>query len=124
MKCSKFINPIPHRSWCVTKDRSRTLGRGALSKESDSLPHQLSTTGGSMVAHVTHLGKRVRSAWSAYTLGDLKATRNQSCHKLAIGNWNITYLKKRTNWSWKPKDIPQTLLASHRQSVVVLKLFI
>jgi len=40
-----------------------------------------------------HLGRRTGTAKSASVLGDLKDTRKrQSCHKLVIGNWNITSL--------------------------------
>jgi len=71
-----------------------------------------------------HLGRRMMTAQSASTLGDLSATRKrQSRHKLIIGNWNITSLRgKSTNWSRKPNDIPWMLLASFWQSVVVLTL--
>jgi len=45
------------------------------------------------VAPATYLEIRMGSALSASTLVDMKDTRKrQSCHKLAIGNWNFTSL--------------------------------
>ena len=42
------------------------------------------------------MGRWMRTAESASVLGDLKATRKMlSCHKLVIGNWNITSLTRK-----------------------------
>jgi len=44
-------------------------------------------------AAITHLGSEEDTTESASTLGDFKPTRKQqSCHKIMVGNWNIASL--------------------------------
>ena len=106
MKCAKIINTIAHRS-------SRALPRTALgffekfTTYSPSTIHNWSPH----FAPATHLGRRMGSDPSSFTLGDLKPTHpRQFRHKLVVGNWNITSLTgKNTNWSRKPNDITRML---------------
>jgi len=75
------------------------------------------------VALATHLGRRIGTAQSASTLGNLKATRQrQSYHNLVIGNENVTSLiGKSMNWLKNSNDIYSLdVVGSHRLSVLAL----
>jgi len=67
-------------------------------------------------------GEADEAKQSASTLGYLKITRKRHCHKLVIGNWNITSLTESVYWSRKSNDIPWVLVASFQLNVVVLTL--
>jgi len=78
----------------ANKESARALSRRTHLKNPRQFPHQLSIRGGSYVAPAKHLGRRMGTAQSASTLGDLRAThKRQFRHKLGIGNWNISSLR-------------------------------
>jgi len=101
------------------------IGRAPVRKIRNSLPHQLSTSGGPTLRPLRIWGRRMGKAQSASTLGNLKATSKwQTCHKLVLETGTSLHPQgENTNWSRKPNDIPRMLLASHWLSVVVLTLF-
>jgi len=71
----------------------------------------------------THLGRRMGTAQSASTLGDLKIARKwHSCHKLVNGTGASHAQAKSMNLSRNPNDILWMLLGSLQLSVVVLTL--
>ena len=79
---------------CANKGSARALGRGTHSKNPRQSPHQLPTRGGPHVASATHLGRRMGTAQSASTMGDLRAThKRQFRHRVMSGNWNISSLR-------------------------------
>jgi len=93
---SRKINQSTHTSIVahVTKHRARALGRGDHSKNSrQSLPQPIHKWWPYAVP-ATHLGRRMGTASSASTLGDLKATRKrQSSRSLVIWNLNMALLR-------------------------------
>jgi len=75
----------------VTKDRVRSPSEKFATLSLTSYP-QLEAP------HCTaaHLGRRLGTAQSASTMGELKATcKRRCCHKLVIGNWNISSLTRK-----------------------------
>jgi len=95
MKCAKTIKN--HRAPVVSvingfvrfKQRTRL-------KYSRLYLHDPSTSWRPHFAPATHLGRRKGTAQTAFTQRGLKATsKRQSCHKLVIGNWNISLLTRK-----------------------------
>ena len=76
----------------VTMDRFGAWAGWPVRKIRDSIPHHLSTKWGPNLHHYAS-GEGNGTAESAFILRDLKVTRKrQYCHKLVIGNWNISLL--------------------------------
>ena len=97
----------------ITKDCARTLGRGTRSKNSRQSLASAIYTWKSALRPLRIWG----GEWGQYRLlfsGSVLTNWKLEHHFTQEGN--------NTNWSRKPNDIPRMLLASLRQSVVVLTL--
>jgi len=108
----------------ANKDSARALGRGTRSKNPRQSPPSAIHNWKPRILPPTHLRRRMGTAQSVSTLGDLEATRKRwSRHKLVIENWNITSLAgKEHELVEGSKRYPWMLLISHPLRVVVLTL--